>query len=387
MDDERKRSWAEVSLDAIEHNYREIRRVLPETTRFLGVVKADAYGHGAVAVAHRLETIGADYLAVACIDEAITLRRAGIRIPILILGATDPDCAPLLARYRITQAVECAEKGFALSDRLEAGQKLKIHIKLDTGMGRIGFRADDTAELLAAEAVMSLHNLETEGVFTHFAVSDEPASGEEYTRAQFERFRTAYERIENDTGRRFAIRHCANSGAVLSYREYALDMVRPGLLTYGLYPCDERGGLELRPAMQLKSRVAVLTRHRKGDTISYGRSFTAQRDMTLAVIPIGYADGLHRVLSNRMEVLIRGKRAPQVGRICMDMCMIDVSDVEDVQVGDVVTIFGTDGDSFLPIEEAAAKAGTISYELACALSPRIPRIYWDETSRETDRKK
>lgn len=377
IDHERKRTWAEVSLSAVEHNYREIRRVLPETTRFLGVVKADAYGHGAVAAAHRLETIGADYLAVATIDEGIRLRRAGCRLPILILGATDADYAPELARCRLTQAVESAEKGFALSDNLPEGEKLRVHIKLDTGMGRIGFRAADSAELLAAESVMKLPNLIAEGVFMHFAVSDEPGTGEQYTREQFDRFERAYQRLEHDTGMSFTIRHCGNSGCVLSYREYALDMVRPGLLTYGLYPAGEHGGLDLIPAMQLKSRIAAITHHKKGDTISYGRIWTAERDSVIAVLPIGYADGLHRTLSGRMEVLVRGRRAPQVGRICMDMCMIDVTDVPAAAVGDVVTLFGRDGDAVLPIEEMAEKAGTISYEILCGISPRVPRIYMD----------
>ena len=374
---DRKRTWAEISLNAVEHNYNEFRRVLPETTRFLGVVKANAYGHGASQVAHRLEKLGADYLAVACLDEAVWLRRDGIRLPILILGATPAECADELVQYDITQAVECAEKGFALSENLPAGAKLKIHIKLDTCMGRIGFRARDNAELLAAEEVMKLPNLICEGCFMHFAVSDEPATQEAYTRDQFETFIKASDKLMADTGIRFAIRHCGNSGCVLNYREYALDMVRPGLLTYGMYPAAEHGGLDLRPAMQLKTRVAVITHHKKGDTISYGRTWTAERDCTLAVIPIGYADGLHRCLSNKLEVLIHGQRVRQVGRICMDMCMIDVTDIPEAAVGDVVTVFGTDGDAVLPVEELARLAGTINYELTCAVAPRVPRVYAD----------
>ena len=264
MDYERKRTWAEISLGAIEHNYREIRRVLPEKTRFLGVVKANAYGHGALQTADRLEKAGADYLAAACLDEAVFLRRGGIRLPILILGATPAEFASTLAALDLTQTVECAEKGVALSENLAPGEKLKIHIKLDTGMGRIGFPARDGAALSAAEAVMKRPNLICEGCFTHFAASDEPAAQEKYTRDQYETFIQASDRLMADTGIRFALRHCANSGCVLNYREYALDMVRPGLLTYGMFPADECGGLSLRPAMELKSRIAAITHHRRG---------------------------------------------------------------------------------------------------------------------------
>ena len=217
---------------------------------------------------------------------------------------------------------------------------------------------------------MALPGLETEGVFTHFAVSDTPG-GEEYTQRQFDLFLAAAKELERRSGRTIPLRHCANSGAVVNYPEMALDMVRPGLLLYGLYPGAERGGLDLIPAMQLKSRVCDLTHHHRGDTISYGRTFTCDRDLTLAVIPDGYADGLLRSLSGKMEVLLRGQRVRQVGRICMDMCMLDVTDIPDVRVGDVATIFGRD----ITASEQAEKAGTIPYELLCAMSQRVPRVY------------
>ena len=218
--------------------------------------------------------------------------------------------------------------------------------------------------------------MEPEGVFTHFAVSD-TRGGEEYTREQFRRFTAAVNAVEPRLGRRFALRHCANSGAVLFFRDegMCLDMVRPGLLTYGVYPDDRTGGIELTPVMTLKSRVAALTRHKKGDTISYGRTWTAERDCTLAVLPIGYADGLHRCLSGKLEVLLRGRRAPQVGRVCMDMCMVDVTDLPEVSVGDVAVVFGPGTEGEPTASELAEKAGTIPYELLCAVSPRVPRIY------------
>ncbi|MBE6969264.1 MAG: alanine racemase [Ruminococcaceae bacterium] len=374
---EQKRTWAEVSLKALEHNYNEFRRVMPEGCRYLGVVKANAYGHGASQIAHRLEKLGADYLAVACLDEAIWLRKDGISLPILVLGASPAEYASQMAQYGITQAVECEEKGLALSANLQPGEKLKIHIKIDSGMGRVGFRACDDEQLQGAARVLACENLIAEGVFTHFAVSDEPATQEEYTRGQFEKFQASYKKIEELSGRTFPLHHCANSGCFLNYQEYALDMMRPGLLTYGMYPAAEKGGIDLQPLMQLKSRISMLAHHKKGDSISYGRTFTCDRDCTLAVMPIGYADGLKRCLSGKIDVLVHGQRARQVGRICMDMCMVDVTDIPDVKVGDVVTFFGRDGDEVLPIEEMAKIAGTINYELTCVLTPRVHRVYVD----------
>ena len=355
MDEKRKRTWLEIDLDAIEHNVREIRRVLPEGCRFLGVVKADAYGHGAVPVARRLERCGAAYLAVACLEEALALREAGITLPILILGATEAGDAAVMARQNITAALECEEKALAYAAALPQGLRLRVHVKLDTGMGRIGFAAGEESGWEAAARAVRLPQLEAEGCFTHFAVSDMPDGGD-YTRRQYALFTRAAGEIERRSGVTFALRHCCNSGAVLSYREYAGDMVRPGLLTYGCYPDKARGGLELRPAMSLRSRVAAVTHHKKGDAISY-------------------ADGLHRCLSGKMEALLHGRRAPQVGRICMDVCMLDVTDMPGVQVGDVATVFGSDGEQVLPVEEVAAKAGTINYEICCAPSSRVPRVY------------
>ena len=376
MDTRTVRTWAEISLENLAHNYRTIRQALPPECRFLALMKADAYGHGAVPAAFRMAEAGADYMGVACFDEAAELRQAGIRTPILILGPS-PVCYALpLAEMDVTQAVASLEAAEALSEALRGtGRRLRVHIKLDTGMGRTGFRAADPADLGRAARAMRLPGLEVEGIFTHFAVSDEP-EGETYTRTQFARFQAAVRALEAQAGRPFAIRHCANAGAVVRYRdEMCLDMVRPGLLLYGLYPGSDTGGLDLRPVMQLKTRVATITEHEIGDSISYGRTFVCHRPTRLAVLPVGYADGLHRVLSNQMQVLVRGQRAPQVGRICMDLCMVDITDIPDCSVGDVVTIFGQDADAFLPVEEQAKKAGTISYEMVCAVSRRVPRVY------------
>ena len=369
-----KRTWAEVKISAIGWNYDQMRAKMPKGCKFMGLVKADAYGHGATIVAKFLEKIHCDYLAVAYIDEAKELRAAGIKMPILILGSTQPEFADELFDLDVAQTVGSLEDAEAYSKAAVAHEKtLKIHIKLETGMGRLGFNVKngDVSEVLKA---LSLPNLEPEGIYTHFAVPDD-LEKYEYTKMQFKRFTDAIERIEGASGVHFAIRHCANSGAVVNYPEMYLDMVRPGVALYGMYPGPDKGGLSLAPAMELKSRIVAVNEHEAGDSISYGCTFTAERKMKIAVLPIGYADGLHRVLSNQIDVLIHGKRCRQIGRICMDMCMVDVTDVPDVKAGDVATIFGSDGDEFISANEVARKAGTISYEVFCALTKRVPRVY------------
>lgn len=363
----------------MEHNCRSIRAAMGPNCVFLGVVKADAYGHGAVETAAALRRAGAGYLAVACPSEALALRQAGETLPILVLGAMDAAFAPAMAAENITVTVESLGKAEAFSKALAPGQILKIHLKLDTGMGRLGFPAAEDACVDAAMAVLALDNLDAEGIFTHFAVSDEPDTGTEYTRAQFALFTRRVEEIEKSSGKKFRLRHCGNSGAVLHYRQegFGLDMVRPGLLTYGVYPEKPAGGLELQPAMALRCRVSAVTHHKKGDSISYGRTWTAERDCVLAVLPMGYADGLHRSLSGKLEVLIGGQRAKQVGRICMDMCMVDVTDIPHVQPGDIATVLGSDGAECITANELAYKAGTIPYEILCAVSSRVPRVYSD----------
>ena len=373
--DSKKRTWAEIKISAIGYNYYLMREKLPKDCKFMGVVKADAYGHGALQVARYLEIIHCDYLGVACIDEAEELRNAGNKLPILILGTTPAEFADRLIKLNVTQTVgslELAEEYSEIISKL--GETLKIHLKLETGMGRQGFdvKSGDVSEAVSA---LALPGLEAEGVYTHFAVSDEPLK-EDYTRRQFKTFTDAVEKIESASGVHFAIKHCANSGAMINYPEMYLDMVRPGLALYGLLPNGERDKLDLAPAMELKSRIIAVSEHEAGDCISYGCTFTADKKMRVAVLPIGYADGLHRVLSGKIDVLIHGARCKQIGRICMDMCMVDVSNIPDVKVGDVATIFGHDGeDEIIPVEEQAQKAGTISYELICAVSQRVPRVY------------
>ena len=373
MDDRTKRTWAEISLGAIEHNYRAMRAELPQGCRFLGVVKADAYGHGAIRVSRLMEELGCDYLAVACLDEARQLRQAGIRLPILILGFTPPAYAGELCDLDVTQAVGSLDAAAALNDALEGSEKrLKVHLKLETGMGRTGFRVFGQWKALPAATAVRLPHLYAEGVFTHFCVSDGDEETRKFTNVQLERFLSGIKAIETRSGHHFEIRHCTNSGAMLSFPETYMDMVRPGVSLYGMYPGPDRGRIDLIPAMTLKTRVAYVERHEPGDTVSYGRTFTVERPSEIAVLPIGYADGLHRVLSNKLTVMIGGKRVPQVGRICMDMCMADVTGL-GVKPGDEVEIFGRS----MPIDDVADLAGTIHYELTCAVSPRVPRIYVD----------
>lgn len=374
MLENRKRTWAEVKLSAISWNCDEMHAKMPKGCKLMGLVKADAYGHGAVVVAKFLEIIHCDYLAVAYIDEARELRNAGIKLPILILGSTQPEFADGLFDLDVAQTVGSIEDAKAYSKVAVALRKtLKIHIKLETGMGRMGFdvKNGDVGKVLE---VLKLPNLEPEGIYTHFAVPDE-LGRDEYTKMQFKAFTDATTKIEGASGVHFAIRHCANSGAVVNYPEMYLDMVRPGIVLYGMYPGPDTGGLRLAPAMELKSRIVAVSEHEAGDCISYGCTFTADRKMKIAVLPIGYADGLHRALSNKIDVLIHGQRCRQIGRICMDMCMVDVTDVPDVKAGDIATIFGHDGREVISAKELANKAGTISYEIFCALSKRVPRVY------------
>lgn len=373
--DSKKRTWADIKISAIGYNYYSMRAKLPKDCKFMGVVKADAYGHGAIQVARYLEIIHCDYLGVACIDEAEELRNAGNKLPILILGTTPAEFADRLIKLNVTQTIgslELAEEYSKVISKL--GETLKIHLKLETGMGRQGFdvKSGDVSEAVSA---LALPGLEAEGIYTHFAVSDEP-SKEDYTRRQFKTFTDAVEKIESVSGAHFAIKHCANSGAMINYPEMYLDMVRPGLALYGLFPNGEKDKLDLAPAMELKSRIIAVSEHEAGDCISYGCTFTADKKMRVAVLPIGYADGLHRVLSGKIDVLIHGVRCKQIGRICMDMCMVDITHIPDVKIGDIATIFGHDGeDEIISVEEQAQKAGTISYELICAVSQRVPRVY------------
>lgn len=373
MKDLQKRTWAEISLENIRHNYRAIRSSLPLGCRFLGVVKADAYGHGAVRVSQLLQEEGADYLAVSCLDEAMELRQGGISLPILILGHTPPEYTAQLVSLDITQTVTCYAKALEYSAAAAGlGRELKIHIKLDTGMSRLGYLCagehfDEGVENIIESC--RLPGLVHEGIYTHFAVSDqEDEESRDYTRQQFKLFVDVLTAVEERSSISFPLRHCANSGAVVNYPETALDMVRPGLLLYGY---GDGGKLGLRPCMRLVTTVSTIKFYEPGTSISYGRRYVTDRRTRMGVLAIGYADGLFRAVSNKCAFAAGNGFAPQRGTICMDMCMVDLTELPDVDVGSQVELFG-EKCSIWQLSEAA---GTIPYELLCSVSKRVPRVY------------
>ena len=375
MTRETARTWAEVSLGNLEHNYRDLRACAPDS-RFLGTVKANAYGHGAIPVARRLVELGTDYLAVACLDEAAGLREAGITAPILILGYTPPELAAEAVALDVTQGVFTRPLAKALSEAAgAAGKRARVHLKVDTGMSRLGVLDQEPGQAAKElETLCALPHLEPEGIFTHFANAD---GDEEYTMLQFTRFLDVLEELEKKYGRTFEIRHCAASAAVLNYPCTHMDMVRPGIALYGHYPdpsCEGLDGPGLKPVMSLYSRVAVVREFPADTPVSYGCTAQFGRDGgRTAVLPMGYADGLHRVLSNEGGVWLDGRYRPIMGRVCMDMCMVGLDETASVKPGDVAEVFGP----HLPVEHHAELAGTISYELLCAVAPRVPRIYKD----------
>ena len=383
MESTLKRTWAVIDLDALKENYDKLRRHIGPGVKFLGVVKADAYGHGAIQVSRVLQRCGADYLAASSADEAVELRRGGITMPILILGHTPKEQVENLIRNNITQAVTCRAKALEYSEEaVRCGGTLKIHIKVDTGMSRLGYLVAGDHFATGVEGICEscrLPGLDAEGIFTHFAVSDEEdEESREYTREQFALFTAVIEKVEEKLGRKFRLRHCANSGAVANWPEMLLDMVRPGLLVYG---CGEGARkLGLRPVMRLMTSISTTKTYGPGTSVSYGRIFRTERTTRMGVVPYGYADGFFRSLSGRCSLMTAQGPAPQRGRICMDMCMIDLTDLPEVDVGDEVEVFGPHN----PVEELAALAGTIPYELTCAVSKRVPRVYF-ENGKETER--
>ncbi len=374
MESTLKRTWAEISLDNLTHNFETIRRQVGPKAKLLGVVKADAYGHGAVRVAKHLERLGAGYLAVSNLDECEELRVNGITLPILMLGFTPADQAERILKNDMTQAVPNLAIAEAYSSAaVHAGGTMKVHIKLDTGMGRLGFQCDDAhfdASLRDILKILTLPGLDVEGVFTHFCVSDEAADEcVEFTKVQHNRFLRMIDAVETQGNFRFRLHHCCNAGGIASYPEWAWDMVRCGIILYGTGDLAERMGM--KPVMTVKTTVSTIKDFDPDTSISYGRQFFTTRPSRIAVLPIGYADGLFRALSGKLRVLTPYGEAQQVGRICMDMCMIDVTDLPQVKSGDEVEIFG----EHILCADDAALCDTIPYELMCAVSKRVPRVY------------
>lgn len=385
METELRRTWAEIDLDRLGRNYEKLRARMGPGAKFLGVVKADGYGHGAVPAAKKLKALGAEYLAVSNVEEAEELRRGGVDLPVLLLGYTPAAQMAALLENRVEQDVPSLELAEAYSrEASRLGGTLTVHLKLDTGMGRLGFQCDEAhfdrslREILEA---MALPNLRWQGVFTHFCVSDEPEKPEsvEFTRLQYSRFRRMALAVEEKTGYVFPIHHCCNSGGVLFYPEYAWDMCRPGVALYGSERMSADFGLE--PVMTLKSAVGPIKEYAPDASVSYGRTYFTDGQRRIGVLPIGYADGLPRSLGNRWSVMTKYGPAPIRGRICMDMCMVDLTDLPQVKTGDEAVVFGGEN----PVEAMAEAAGTITYELLCAVGERVPRVYI-EGGQVTDRK-
>lgn len=359
--------WAEIDLDAVAGNVRLLKR-RANGAALMAVVKANAYGHGAVAVARAALAAGADRLGVICVDEGEQLRRAGVTAPILVMGHTPATDAVRVVELSLTATVASRETAEALARAAaQQGVRLAVHVKVDTGLNRYGLSPNEALTLV--DWLRDLPSLEVEGLFTHFASADDTDKG--YTLDQYARFRQVAEALDW-----VPIRHVANTATLLDMPDLSLEMVRPGLGIYGLYPSGEiRRDLGLVPVLSLKSRIVRLNALAPGDSVSYGRTWRAARPSLIGLVMCGYADGLPRSLSNRGNVLVRGQRVPIVGRICMDMCMVDVTDVPGVAVGDEVVLIGCQGEEEITADEVAELAGTISYEILCGITPRVPRLY------------
>lgn len=362
--------WAEIDLDALDHNVSALKRQAGPAA-LAAVVKANAYGHGALGVAQTALDASADRLAVICVDEGEQLRQGGVTAPILVMGHTPPSEAARVVELALTPTVNSLEMGQALAREAEAaGARLPVHVKVDTGLNRYGLPPQEVVPL--AESLRQMAPLEIEGLFTHFASADE--GDKRFTLEQYTVFRRTAEQLSW-----IPVRHVSNTATLLDRPEMGLEMVRPGVGLYGLYPSRYVSrSLSLRPVMSLKSRVSRLTRLATDESVSYGRTWRASRPSTVALVMCGYADGLPRVLSNRGSVLVHGRRAPIVGRVCMDMCVADVTDLPDVAEGDEVTLIGRDGDEEITADEVGELCSTISYEILSGIAARVPRLYLRE---------
>lgn len=368
------RCYAEISLEAIGHNIKEVKKRLPEGVKLLGVVKANAYGHGAVPVASYLEN-QVDYFATATIEEAIELRENSISAPILILGYVSPSQYGDLVEYNITQTIDSYAQALALEkEAARRNRKAKVHLAVDTGMTRIGFQVTENDADEAAK-IAGLPHLDLEGMFTHFSCADQ--EDKTYCAMQMEKYDKMTELLAK-RGVTIPLRHICNSAGIMEFDDHRFEMVRSGIITYGIYPSEEvkKERLNLIPALSWKSHVIHVKEVGPGIGVSYGATYVTEKPMTrIATVSAGYADGYPRALSNQGFVLIHGKKAPIIGRICMDQMMVDVTEIPDVQVEDIVTLVGTDGDETITIEEIANPAARFDYEMLCDISSRVTRIY------------
>ncbi len=371
-----ERGYVQIDLDAVLENMKQMKKRLASRTRIMCVIKADGYGHGSVPIARTLEAL--DYLygfAVATAEEAHILRMAGIKKPILILGYTFPYSYKMMAEDDVRMAVFREDTIEELAGTAkETGRTIKVHIKVDTGMGRIGITPDEEG-LKFVERLMQEEQIEIEGIFTHFAKADE--TDKTSALRQLACFKEFADRIERRLGLSIPLKHCSNSAGIVEMPEANMDLVRAGIILYGLYPSDEvsREIIPLKPALSLYSRIVYTKTIHAGQSVSYGGTFTADRDVRVATVPLGYADGYPRSLSGRGHVLIRGRKAPILGRVCMDQFMVDVSDIPGASEGDLVTLLGFDGEEHISAELLGDLSGRFNYELVCDLGKRLPRVY------------
>lgn len=365
--------WAEVDLDKLAHNMREIRRV-SKSKDIIAVIKADGYGHGALDIAPTLLENGATRIAVAVVSEAVELRRGGIDAPIMVLGFTPPSLSDMLLRYDIEQTVYSYELAKEISVMAKKKNKVaKLHIALDTGMGRIGFLPDKES-VEEVYKISKLPNIIIEGLFSHFSSSDE--EDKTYTNNQLKKYNYFYNELLNK-GVKINVRHIANSAAIIDLPETHFEAVRPGIILYGYYPSDEvlKNEINLKPVMSLKTNIVHIKKLPAGEYISYGRKFKTTRESVIATLPVGYADGYTRLLFNKAKVIVNGCYAPVIGRICMDQCMIDITDIKDIKLGDEVILMGEDKNLSFTADSIAELLGTINYEVTCMISKRVPRVY------------
>lgn len=365
-------TWVEVNLNAISHNINQIKSLVEKKgSKLLAVVKDNAYGHGAIEIANLASKIPVYMLGVATLDEAIELRQAGIESPILVLGTMLPDHAEDIIKNDIIQTVCDLNICKPLAETAKKlHKKAKVHVKVDTGMGRIGIYYEDAVNFI--KTIRQFSELNIEGLFTHFAVSD---TEKDYTNLQIERFRSVISIIEKN-GIHIPIKHAANSSAIINFPQSYFNMVRPGIAIYGIYPCQNpKIKLELKPALELKTRIIYLKEVPPGFSLSYGRTYVTQKTTKVATLAIGYGHGFNRKLSNKGEVIIRGKKAPIIGTICMDQSLCDVTHIQDVSVGDEVIVIGRQRDEEITADDLSHKIGTISYEILCNINERIPRLY------------
>ncbi len=365
--------WAEVDLDRLAHNMREIRRN-SKSKDIIAVIKADGYGHGALDIAPTLLENGATRIAVAVYNEAVELRRGGIEVPIMILGFTPPNLIDTLLRYDIEQTVYSYDLAREISKLAKSKNKTaKLHIALDTGMGRIGFLPNDEG-VEEVYKISKLPNIIIEGLFSHFSSADEEDKA--YTNMQLDRYNSFYNKLV-EKGVKINLRHIANSAAIIDMPQSHFEAVRPGIILYGYYPSEQvlKEKINLKPVMSLKTNIVHIKNLPAGEYISYGRKFRTSKESVIATLPVGYADGYTRLLFNKAKVIINGRFVPVIGRICMDQCMVDVTDIEQVKVGDEVILMGEQGDLKFTADQIADLLGTINYEITCMISKRVPRVY------------